>query len=100
MDILLTHAYYLYEDPHELAVMKPYPPLGLLYISAHLKARGFDSPYLKAFVVARINPLRFIKGDLPSYESLLERMGQQFQVGGPEDQRNQRQRRVLEFEGG
>lgn len=41
MDILLTHAYYLYEDPHELAVMKPYPPLGLLYISSYLKSRGF-----------------------------------------------------------
>jgi len=40
MDILLTHGYFLYEDPHELAVMKPYPPLGLLYISSHLKARG------------------------------------------------------------
>ena len=23
MDVLLTHAYFLYEDPHELAVMKP-----------------------------------------------------------------------------
>src|SRR5919206_3004575 len=42
MDILLTHGYYLYEDPHELAVMKPYPPLGLLYVSSHLKARGFS----------------------------------------------------------
>src|SRR5919206_4235288 len=42
MDVLLTHGYYLYEDPHELAVMKPYPPLGLLYVSSHLKARGFD----------------------------------------------------------
>jgi radical SAM superfamily enzyme YgiQ (UPF0313 family) len=40
MDILLTHGYFLYEDPHELAVMKPYPPLGLLYISSHLKAKG------------------------------------------------------------
>jgi len=39
-DILLTHGYFLYEDPHELAVMKPYPPLGLLYISSHLKAQG------------------------------------------------------------
>jgi radical SAM superfamily enzyme YgiQ (UPF0313 family) len=39
-DVLLTHGYFLYEDPHELAVMKPYPPLGLLYISSHLKARG------------------------------------------------------------
>src|SRR5262245_58697593 len=43
MDILLTHGYFLYEDPHELAVMKPYPPLGILYISSHLKARGFDA---------------------------------------------------------
>ncbi|MDQ6671719.1 MAG: B12-binding domain-containing radical SAM protein, partial [Chloroflexota bacterium] len=43
MDILLSHAYFLYEDPHELAVMKPYPPLGLLYVNSHLKARGVDS---------------------------------------------------------
>jgi anaerobic magnesium-protoporphyrin IX monomethyl ester cyclase len=42
MDILLTHGYYMYEDPHELQVMKPYPPLGILYISAHLKQRGFS----------------------------------------------------------
>src|SRR5919201_5910303 len=42
MDILLTHGYFLYEDPHELAVMKPYPPLGLLYVSSHLKAKGFE----------------------------------------------------------
>lgn len=27
-----------------------------------LKERGFESPYLKAFVVARINPIRFKKG--------------------------------------
>src|SRR5262249_51237830 len=42
MDVLLTHGYFLYDDPHELAVMKPYPPLGLLYISSHLKARGYS----------------------------------------------------------
>lgn len=42
MDILLAHGYYLYEDPHELKVMKPYPPLGILYLSAYLKSRGFD----------------------------------------------------------
>lgn len=28
---------------------------------ASLKERGFDSPYLKAFVIARVNPLRFDK---------------------------------------
>lgn len=42
MDILLAHGYFLYEDPHELKVMKPYPPLGILYISSYLKKQGFD----------------------------------------------------------
>lgn len=41
MDILLAHAYFLYDDPHELQVMKPYPPLGILYLSSYLRARGF-----------------------------------------------------------
>jgi ParB family chromosome partitioning protein len=39
-----------------------------------LKARGLTSPYLRSFVVARINPLRFIKGELPSYDELLQTM--------------------------
>jgi ParB family chromosome partitioning protein len=39
-----------------------------------LKARGLTSPYLRNFVVARINPLRFIKGAPPSYDELLETM--------------------------
>ena len=39
-----------------------------------LKARGLTSPYLKAFVVARINPLRFIKGSPPPFDELLETM--------------------------
>src|SRR5205814_7161794 len=39
-----------------------------------LKERGLTSPYLKAFVVARINPLRFIKGTPPSFDELMETM--------------------------
>ncbi len=42
MDLLLTHGYFLHEDPHELRVMRPHPPLGLLYISSALKRQGFD----------------------------------------------------------
>ena len=42
MDILLTHGYFIAEDPHEQKIMKPYPPLGILYISSHLKQKGFD----------------------------------------------------------
>jgi ParB family transcriptional regulator, chromosome partitioning protein len=39
-----------------------------------LKDRGLTSPYLKSFVVSRINPLRFIKGDLPSLDELMQTM--------------------------
>ena len=39
-----------------------------------LKARGFVSPYLRAFVVGRINPLRWIQGEPPSLEEVLKTM--------------------------
>lgn len=41
-----------------------------------LKARGFVSPYLRAFVVARINPLRFMQGEPPELAELLKTMTQ------------------------
>jgi ParB family chromosome partitioning protein len=41
---------------------------------AALKARGFNSPYLRTFVVARTNPLRFIKGEPPPLSELLPSM--------------------------
>ena len=40
-DLLLTHGYFLHEDPKEMQIMKPYPPLGILYICSHLRSRGF-----------------------------------------------------------
>jgi ParB family chromosome partitioning protein len=39
-----------------------------------LKERGMVSPYLRSFVVARINPLRWIKGDPPPLEDVLKTM--------------------------
>lgn len=41
-DILLTHGYFLAEDEKEREIMKPYPPLGLLYLSGYLKAAGYS----------------------------------------------------------
>jgi anaerobic magnesium-protoporphyrin IX monomethyl ester cyclase len=40
-DVLLTHGYFLFEDEKELQIMRPYPTLGLLYISAYLRRAGF-----------------------------------------------------------
>ncbi|NHN27445.1 B12-binding domain-containing radical SAM protein [Flavobacterium jejuense] len=50
MSVLFTHAYYLSDDPKEQKIMKPYPPLGLLYVSAYLVNKNipndvFDSTF-------------------------------------------------------
>jgi ParB family chromosome partitioning protein len=39
-----------------------------------LKERGLVSPYLRSFVVARINPLRWIKGEPPPLDEVLKTM--------------------------
>jgi len=43
-------------------------------VVAKLKERGFVSPYLRTFVVARINPLRWIQGEPPELEEVLKTM--------------------------
>jgi radical SAM superfamily enzyme YgiQ (UPF0313 family) len=50
LNILLTHGYFLEEDVKEKLIMKPYVPLGILYISAYLEENGipneiFDSTF-------------------------------------------------------
>ncbi len=66
MDLLLTHGYFLYEDPKELQIMKPYVPLGILYICSHLRAKGmavevFDTTFssrAQLFEILRSTPTR------------------------------------------
>src|ERR1035441_6076898 len=41
MRLLLTRGYFRDEDAKEQQIMKPYAPLGLLYLSSHLRAKGF-----------------------------------------------------------
>lgn len=43
---------------------------------AALKSRGFESPYLKAFVLARINPLRFTlkRGQKADFDETIDKM--------------------------
>ena len=39
-----------------------------------LKEKGLESPYLKAFVVARINHLRFVKDKHPEFDSTIDKI--------------------------
>jgi ParB family chromosome partitioning protein len=51
---------------------------------AGLKARGFDSPYLRPFVVARINPIRFKRGAKVEFDETIDKMlasARKFDVG-------------------
>lgn len=43
MSVLLTHAYFLEEDAREQKIMRPYVPLGILYIAAYLDEKGIDN---------------------------------------------------------
>lgn len=43
MSILLTHGYFLGEDEKEKEIMRPYVPLGILYISSYLEKNGFNN---------------------------------------------------------
>lgn len=100
MDLLLTHGYFLEEDSKEREIMKPYPPLGLLYLSSHLRARGFGVEIYDSTFGSRAELLRVIERERPAvvgiYGNLLTRAnvlaiaraarqrGCRVVVGGPE----------------
>ena len=41
VDLLLFHAWFLAHDPLEQELMRPFPPLGIQYLVAWLRANGF-----------------------------------------------------------
>jgi anaerobic magnesium-protoporphyrin IX monomethyl ester cyclase len=100
MDLLLTHGYFLYEDPKELLIMKPYPPLGILYICSHLRSKGFDVEIFDSTFSSRQQLFDILSQGPPSilgvYANLMTRpnvveilriakeAGWQTVVGGPE----------------
>jgi anaerobic magnesium-protoporphyrin IX monomethyl ester cyclase len=60
--ILLTHGYFLSEDEKERQIMKPYPPLGLLYLSAYLKSRRHEVDVYDSTFGTRTELLQKIRG--------------------------------------
>lgn len=61
MSILLTHGYYLSDDPKEQKIMKPYPPLGLLYVSAYLWSKNVTNDVFDSTFYSKEDQLQFIK---------------------------------------
>src|SRR5688572_20370222 len=100
MDLLLSHGFYLAADPAERRVMRPYPPLGILYVASHLKARGlhvsvFDSTFEKpeAFeaLLARERPPivglsanLLTRGSVLAMARMAHATGAMVVVGGPD----------------
>ncbi len=70
-DAPLSRAIAVHEQ-HAQALLKLDEKVG--EVVAKLKERGFASPYLRTFVVARINPLRWIQGEPPPLEQVLKQM--------------------------
>ena len=76
-DLLLTHGYFLFEDPKERQIMKPYAPLGLLYLCSHLRSKGFDVDVFDTTFSSRQELHRFLRTEKPSvlgiYANLMTR---------------------------
>ena len=77
MDLLLTHGYFLHEDPKELQIMKPYAPLGLLYLSSYLRGKGFDVEIYDSTFGSRQALFRILETEPPAtlgiYANLMTR---------------------------
>lgn len=74
MDILLAHGYFLYEDPHEMKVMRPYPPLGILYISSYLKSKGFEVGVFDSTFASMTKFEAYLKAERPSIVGIYTNM--------------------------
>jgi anaerobic magnesium-protoporphyrin IX monomethyl ester cyclase len=99
-DLVLTHGYFMFEDPKELQILKPYAPLGILYLCSHLRAKGFDVDVFDTTFSSREALFHFVQTEKPSilgiYANLMTRSnvteilrvartaGWQTIVGGPE----------------
>jgi anaerobic magnesium-protoporphyrin IX monomethyl ester cyclase len=66
LDILLTHGYFLQEDEAEKRIMKPYPTLGILYISAYLKSKGFAVEIFDSTFKSKVEFRQHIDATRPS----------------------------------
>ena len=67
MKVLLTHGYFLHEDTAEQKIMKPYPPLGILYISSYLEKQGIENEIFDTTFSSKKELKKFILKYLPDH---------------------------------
>lgn len=70
MNILFTHCYYLSDDLKEQKIMKPYPPLGLLYVSAYLLSKNIPNDVFDSTFSSQEDQLKFILEKKPEIISI------------------------------
>lgn len=64
--IILTHGYFLQEDPKEQLIMKPYPPLGILYLSAYLDEKKISHEVFDTTFSTKNTFYRYLQEKQPS----------------------------------
>jgi anaerobic magnesium-protoporphyrin IX monomethyl ester cyclase len=100
MKLLLTHGYFLFEDAKEQQIMKPYVPLGILYLSSHLRKKGHDVEIYDSTFGSKAELFSLLEDEPPAllgvYANLMTRpnvleivkrareAGWKIVVGGPE----------------
>ncbi|MEM1322322.1 MAG: radical SAM protein [Bacteroidota bacterium] len=79
MKVVFTHAYFLNADPKEQAINKPYPPLGLLYLSAWLEQNGYDNDIFDSTFSSFESQQQFLLDKQPDviaiYTNLMTKLG-------------------------
>lgn len=63
MNVLLSHGYFLADDPHEAELMRPFPPLGLQYLVAYLRREGVAAEWWDS---------TFQSGGVPAFAAALD----------------------------
>ncbi len=66
MKVLLTHGYFLNDDPKEMEIMKPYVPLGILYIAGYLEREKIQTEVFDSTFKSYDLQLKFINKYQPN----------------------------------
>ena len=65
MKVLLSHGYFLHDHKDDLKIMKPYPLLGILYLSAYLKKNNLEHHVFDTTFSSKEELLAYVLNEKP-----------------------------------